>query len=224
MVKDMLDKVHKLSQCNWWLTGTTLFCMFSRLGLAITTVVEMWVLESFKLYGQRYAPVLSTALSFSVATDLIITCGLCYYLRALNPEMYRTKRMLSTIVSFTDSNGALTCIVALSTIISWTAMPTTLVYLGLHFTIGKCYSNSLLATLNMRNYVKRAAADVIGTMRSTSKPQQLERSSYPMTGRPLAPPRWSELDLSDENDLRVRSTDGTTHLAVKIDRMVQQYD
>jgi len=61
-------------------------------------------------------------------------------------------------------------------------------------------------------------------MNPTSKPQQLERSSYPMMGRPLAPPQWSELDLSDENDLRARSTDGTTRLAVKIDRIVQYDD
>ena len=39
---------------------------------------------------------------------MIITAGLCYYLRALNPDLYRTKKMLSTIVSFADNNGALT--------------------------------------------------------------------------------------------------------------------
>ena len=44
----------------------------------------------------------------SALTDLIITGGLCYYLRALNPDLYRTRKMLSTIVSFADNNGALT--------------------------------------------------------------------------------------------------------------------
>ncbi len=44
----------------------------------------------------------------SALTDLIITGGLCYYLRALNPDLYRTRRMLSTIVSFADNNGVLT--------------------------------------------------------------------------------------------------------------------
>lgn len=39
---------------------------------------------------------------------MIITAGLCYYLRALNPDLYRTRKMLSTIVSFADNNGALT--------------------------------------------------------------------------------------------------------------------
>jgi hypothetical protein len=44
----------------------------------------------------------------SALTDMIITAGLCYYLRALNPDLYRTRKMLSTIVSFADNNGALT--------------------------------------------------------------------------------------------------------------------
>lgn len=39
---------------------------------------------------------------------MIITGGLCYYLRALNPDLYRTRKMLSTIVSFADNNGILT--------------------------------------------------------------------------------------------------------------------
>jgi len=39
---------------------------------------------------------------------MIITGELCYYLRTLNPDLYRTKKMLSTIVNFADNNGALT--------------------------------------------------------------------------------------------------------------------
>ncbi|KAH8987369.1 hypothetical protein EDB86DRAFT_2950962 [Lactarius hatsudake] len=72
--------------------------------------------------------------------------------------------MLSTVVSFADNNGVLTwfldislprrslltrivnSLVALATLICWIVMPSNLIYLGLHFTIGKCYSNSLLAT------------------------------------------------------------------------------
>lgn len=47
----------------------------------------------------------------SALTDVIITGGLCYYLRALNPDLYRTRKMLSTIVSFADNNGVLTLFV-----------------------------------------------------------------------------------------------------------------
>jgi len=110
-------KVHKLSKGNMWLTVPTAICMVLRLGLALITVVKLAELKSFRLYGLSYSPLLTASLSLSALTDLIITGGLCYYLRALNPDLYRTRKMLSTIVSFADNNGALTCVVALSSLI-----------------------------------------------------------------------------------------------------------
>jgi len=218
-----LQKVHRLSEGNWWFTGPTLLCMVSRLGLAFVTMVKLLVLRSYALYSRSFAPILTTALALSAFTDLVVTGGLCYYLRTLNPEMYRTKKMLSTIVNFADNNGALTCIVALSTLICWIAMPTNLIYLGIHFSIGKCYSNSLLASLNMRNYVKRTAtkaADTINIM--NPKPVQRRLAS---TTPVREAAHWPGLDLYDEE--RRKLEDGPVEVAmpmeIKVDRVVH-YD
>jgi len=43
-----------------------------------------------------------------------------------------------------------TCIMTILTLVFWIIMTKNLVFLGLHFTIAKLYSNSLLATLNSR--------------------------------------------------------------------------
>ncbi|KAI0048314.1 S-adenosylmethionine decarboxylase [Auriscalpium vulgare] len=137
-------------------------------------------------------------------TDIIITAGLCYYLRSMSRGMYNTKKMLGTLVSFADNNGALTCasarsIVALASLICWLTMPYNLVYLGFHFTIGKFYSNSLLATLNMRDHVKRTGAAPSGLMDITT-PQLHDISMTSHRGRS----RWGEtgFDTSpyDEED------------------------
>ncbi|KAI0003864.1 hypothetical protein BJV74DRAFT_985582 [Russula compacta] len=209
-------KVHKLSRGNWWLTGPTVFCMISRLGLGAVTVIEMLLLRSYRLYFLRFAPVLTTALALSAITDLIITGGLCYYLRALNPELYQSKRMLSTIVSFADNNGALTCVVAISSLICWVVVPKDLIYLGLHFTIGKCYSNSLLAALNMRDYVKRTAETAVDVPK---RPKGLSQSaSYPMTRR--AGDSWPELDCYDEERTNDERMEGGLALKVRVDKMV----
>jgi len=213
-------KIHKLSKGNWWLTGPTLLCMFSRLGLAFVTVSEMSVLKSYALYGKSFSPILTTALALSALTDLIITGGLCYYLRTLNPEMYRTKKMLTTIVNFADNNGALTCIVALSTLVCWLVMPTNLIYLGIHFSIGKCYSNALLASLNMRNYVKRTATTAADTINIMNPMPLRKRSSSTMAGR--EPAHWPRVDLYDEEQPKL--DDGSVEMVVpveiKVDRIV----
>jgi len=175
----------------------------------------MSILKSFSLYGRSFAPLLTTALGLSALTDMIITGGLCYYLRTLNPELYRSKKMLSTIVSFADNNGALTCIVALSTLTCWVIMPRNLVYLGIHFMIGKCYSNSLLGTLNMRNYIKRnatSAGDTINIM----NPGPLRSTSGRIPG-----PWRGGVDFSDEEQPTDGSVEGVMPLEIKIDRIVQ---
>ncbi|KAI0273982.1 hypothetical protein BGY98DRAFT_104196 [Russula aff. rugulosa BPL654] len=219
-------KVHKLSEGNMWLTVPTVTCMVLRLGLASITIVKLAELQSYSLYGLSYSPLLTASLSLSALTDMIITAGLCYYLRALNPDLYRTRKMLSTIVSFADNNGALTCLVALSTLICWIIIPHKLVYLALHFTIGKCYSNSLLATLNMRNYVKRTAAtpvDVINIMNPIGSPSS-QRGSYPMPMRARA----ARIEYDVYHDEEKGETSGSTEramgaLEIKVDRIVQ-YD
>ena len=144
-------------------------------------------------------PLLTTGLALSAFTDIVITAGLCYYLRTLNRGPPQSKKMMSIIVSFAENNGVLTwslglflhkeslltriviSIVAIASLVcvrmsfvslhhfcssvrrQWLVMPANLVYLGLHFLIGKCecrvprvgialsrtligYSNSLLAT------------------------------------------------------------------------------
>jgi hypothetical protein len=56
-------------------------------------------------FGQ---PLLTTGLALSAFTDIVITAGICHYLRTLNRGLEQTKKMLSTIVSFAENNGALT--------------------------------------------------------------------------------------------------------------------
>ncbi|KAH9964112.1 hypothetical protein BC827DRAFT_50203 [Russula dissimulans] len=217
-------KVHKLSQGNWWLSSLTILVMVSRLGVNIASVAVMSCLSSLYLFGLRYGALLTTGLSLSVLTDLIVTGGLCYYLRTLNPnpERYGTRKMLSTVVRFASHTGALTCIVALSTLVCWILMPSKPFYLALHFTIGKCYSNCFLATLNMRNYVKRTAVSTRDIINVVNPAAMRRRPPYYMRSREQSPSGQPEPDLYDE---RVMSSGAVpvSPLEIKVDEIVQ-YD
>lgn len=211
-----VHRVHMLSQRNWWLTAPTALCLVNRLVLALISGIEMLRLRSFDLYRDRFGSLLTAGLSLSAFTDVVITGGLCYYLRTLNRGVWlcQTKKTLSRIVSFADNNGAVTCVVALACLICWVVMPDNLVYLGLHFTIGKCYSNSLLATLNMRDYVKRTANTVLQVSNMIG-PLPLDASaSFPMMGRTRM--QWSDLETCDEGQSR---TGAAGQLEIKIDSM-----
>ncbi|KAI0275242.1 hypothetical protein BC834DRAFT_965655 [Gloeopeniophorella convolvens] len=182
-----------------------------RVATAFVTVAELSMLQSFSEYGARFRPLLTTGLALSAFIDILLTLGLCYYLRSLRRGLGSTIRMMSTIVNFSDNNGLLTCVIALAALACWVIMPTNLIYLGLHFTIGKFYSNSLLTTLNMRDYVKRA---------------------YPMRSETHTPwPGFSASGASsepmyDEDQTKYNgapAVDPTLPLEIKVDTMVH-YD
>jgi len=217
----LVHKIHRLSQGNWWISSLTVFSMVSRLGVATVTVIELLRLQSFHLYGHRYGALLTTGLSLSVLTDLLVTGGLCYYLRTLNPELYGTRKMLSIVVKFADHTGALTCIVALSSLVCWIVIPSKLFYLAFHFLIGKCYSNCLLATLNMRNYVNRTATtqhniiDVVNPSSMRRRPSYFLRTQVSQIP---SQPSQPEFDLYNE---RVESPVTVPPLEIKVNRIVQ---
>ncbi|KAI0253191.1 hypothetical protein BJV78DRAFT_1194783 [Lactifluus subvellereus] len=154
------------------------------------------------------------ALGLSILTDLIITASLRYYLRTLHPGLYRTKKMLSTIVSFADNNGALTCIVTLACLTCWIVMPTNQIYLCFHFIIGKCYSNSFLATLNMRGYLKRTAAN----RADIRSPGPLSPPLSPVTAQ--VPPYWLETDRRGDTPPIIGGTEGAGPLKISIETTV----
>ncbi|KAN0134396.1 hypothetical protein V8E53_007894 [Lactarius tabidus] len=208
-------RIHRLSEGNWRLTAPIVGCLVIRLGLAIITGVEMLRLRSYKAYREQYGPLLTTGLSLSAFTDVVITAGLCHYLRTLNRGLDQTKKMMSTIVNFAENNGALTCVVALASLICWLVMPANLVYLGLHFAIGKCYSNSLLATLNMRDYVWRTAGpppEVINITASVYSSASLQERAR----RTLS----SNLEMYGDEQLGVGATGP---LEIKVDRTVHYH-
>jgi len=212
-------RVHRLSEGNWWITAPTAICLVIRLALAIITGVEMLRLQSFRAYREHYGPLLTTGLALSAFTDIVITSGLCYYLRTLNRGLHQSKKMLSTIVNFAENNGILTCIVALASLVCWLVMPANLVYLGLHFLIGKCYSNSLLATLNMRDYVWRTAGPPLEVINLTHPPSLDSTASFPMAERMRA---LSSGDLEIYDDVRPR-VGATGQLEIKVDRTIQYH-
>ncbi|KAH9996084.1 hypothetical protein BJV77DRAFT_989463 [Russula vinacea] len=128
--------------------------------------------------------------------------------------------MMATLVSFADNNGALTCVIALASLACWVTIPRRLVYLAFHFAIGKCYSNSLLATLNMRSYVTRTAAtpaEVINIMSPVSLHPN-HRESYPVAMRS----RTSRigLDFYDRDQMGEPAEGTMAALEIKVDRIV----
>ncbi|KAF8914594.1 hypothetical protein CPB85DRAFT_520037 [Mucidula mucida] len=159
-----VQRIHNFSAKNWLLTIPVLVLVFLRLLAASVSTVEMIRLHRFSAFVRHYPGwVFTTGLSLSSASDIIITTLLCYFMRQLRRQIEVPSRMVHVIDSLTIwtlENGLLTCLTTAASLICWLTMRTNLVFLGLHFVIGKLYANSLVASLNTRKELRQLRAKI----------------------------------------------------------------
>ncbi|KAJ7118750.1 hypothetical protein C8R44DRAFT_789162 [Mycena epipterygia] len=151
-------RIHKMSDQNWWLTGPIILLCIARVGLAFTTTAEMIITKTFPHFAARFKILFTSGLAVSAVTDVVVSAARYYYLRNLKQGYTMTQEVVDAVVVFTINDGCLTCAVVIASIACWLRMPSNFVYLGIYFTIAKFYSNSVLATLNLRNWYRHRYA------------------------------------------------------------------
>ncbi|KAF5377119.1 hypothetical protein D9757_008803 [Collybiopsis confluens] len=144
-------RIFKLSKHNWWLTGSIAFLSLARVALALASASEMFKLKTFLGFLQNKI-LFTSGLSVSVLTDIVISAARYHYLKALKQGYSQTQELVDRVVIFTVNDGVLTCAVVIVCIAFWLGMPYNFVYMAIYFTVSKFYSNSVLATLNLRNW------------------------------------------------------------------------
>ncbi|KAJ7132068.1 hypothetical protein C8R44DRAFT_772945 [Mycena epipterygia] len=147
-------RIHKLSKHNWWLSGPIAFLSIVRVGLAFTTTTEMLLSRTFPAFAGRFKILFTSGLAISAVTDIIVSGARYYYIRTIRQGYTMSHEAVDAVVVFTINDGCLTCAVVIISIACWLSMPHNFVYLGIYFTIAKFYSNSVLATLNLRNWYR----------------------------------------------------------------------
>ncbi|KAJ3794234.1 hypothetical protein GGU11DRAFT_759321 [Lentinula aff. detonsa] len=163
-------RIHKstMSKHNWWLTGPIYrkipahghvsgFFVCCSGGACIQMITKTFPDFSAKFKGMFELSnqiLFTSGLFVSAVTDIIISVARYYYLRNLKQGYLPTQEVVDAVVVFTINDGFLTCAVVIASIGCWLGMPHNFVYLGIYFTISKFYSNSVLATLNLRNWYR----------------------------------------------------------------------
>jgi len=152
------QKILRSSNNNWYITGPILVLAMLRLLAASVSTVEMVRLQKYSAFTLKYPGwIFTSGLSLSAGTDVIITGWLYYFLREMRGRMGSTImiKLIDTLTLYTLETGALTSLATIASLVCWLTMPRNLVFLGLHFVIGKLYANSLLASLNTRKELRR---------------------------------------------------------------------
>lgn len=149
-------RILMLSKRNWFLTVPILFLALFRLACATVTTAKMIALGSFTAFKAEVEWIFTLGLALSSVIDIIITASLFLLLRT-NKSHNGTESLnaiINALILYAFETGSLTCAGTVASMICWLAMPSNLIFMGLHFVIGKLYANSLFVTLNTRKNIR----------------------------------------------------------------------
>ncbi|VDC03992.1 unnamed protein product [Peniophora sp. CBMAI 1063] len=178
----------KLSNGNWFLSAP-----IAAMSLAEFGVITAYVIKAapFTNYAQAASlkSISLTVNALTAITDVAIALVLCYLLQQSRTGFKRSDTLITKLIIFTVNTGLLTSLDAIASLVSYAASPNTFLYICFFFALGRLYSNSLLATLNVRRSlsggssagvestsislqgVRPSATQTANMMTSMSKPQ-----------------------------------------------------
>jgi hypothetical protein len=146
-------RIHKLSKRNWWLSGPIWMLFVTRTALGLYLAVKLTILKTWVATSPLKGTIVSS-MAVSGATDIVISAARYYYLRDIKQGYMANQEMVDAVVIFTINDGVFTCAMLAATIACFLGMPNNFVWIALYGTVGKLYSNSVLATLNLRNWYR----------------------------------------------------------------------
>ncbi|KAG8216205.1 hypothetical protein J3R82DRAFT_8231 [Butyriboletus roseoflavus] len=106
-----------------------------------------------------YAGVISTS-----TIDLTIAAAISYLLHRNRGGFAQTDRMINKITLYVISTGMITSTITVSGMIAYLLAPTEFYFLMIDFSSSKAYTNTLLATLNSRQYISASTPTTVGTI------------------------------------------------------------
>ncbi|KAI6112256.1 hypothetical protein EDD16DRAFT_1173864 [Pisolithus croceorrhizus] len=150
-------KIHYLYRrsVRWYVTVPIIVLVIAHLGFGLTVVVVTAIHDKTSMLTQTWYYGVTPSVGTVVLAEILITVSLCVLLydNGLRSAVPRTKRILNTLIIYAANRCLLTLIVAVAELsvnadqqAAWT--------MGLNFIIGKLYANSLLASLNTRQYLR----------------------------------------------------------------------
>ncbi|KAK7012210.1 hypothetical protein R3P38DRAFT_3402653 [Favolaschia claudopus] len=95
--------------------------------------------------------------TLSAVTDVTISVVLVIILHAAKTGFKRTTDLVNRLMIFTFNTGLPTSVCALVATICVAAFPNTFLYIFFFLLLGRFYTNSILVTLNSREYIRHAS-------------------------------------------------------------------
>ncbi|KAF8801141.1 hypothetical protein BYT27DRAFT_7198636 [Phlegmacium glaucopus] len=142
---------------------------------------------------------------------VLIAGSLCVLLHGSRTDYKKTNAIINSLIVYAINRCLLTLVVGIVETIMFSIMPKSLWYLAIDFVYGKLYANSLLATLNSRQFFRATNASVINSTHLTDIAFAESTESTASTSQPVQ--RAIVIDVHVESTQR--SNDSHSHLSTR---------
>ncbi|KAJ7439961.1 hypothetical protein FB451DRAFT_142871 [Mycena latifolia] len=210
-------RIFLLSKGKWMMASPVVILALIRLGSASVSTWEMFHYHSYELFKVHAYWIFTLGLSVSSAVDILITALLCFLFQSSRPDSGTINYVIDKLILYAFETGSLTCIGTIVSMICWVTMSYNLIFLGLHFVIGKLYANSLLVTLNTRQNIRNTRSTSSGergpVLFLETRPQKATSSSRYFAGPSTKGPTELQINVetSIQYDIDQKQVEGSIH-------------
>ncbi|RPD52980.1 hypothetical protein L226DRAFT_614432 [Lentinus tigrinus ALCF2SS1-7] len=155
-------RVWAVSGRTYIMPGIIFFLALASFGLDWAVFVLSVREKTFSGFGHAIQVTSSAGLAFKVATDTTIAGSLGFFLHRSKSGIQSTDHLVNKLTFYAINIGCLTSIIDIL-VLAWSEATSNLIFLALYTVVGNLYSNSLLATLNIRQYARSQVLAEDGT-------------------------------------------------------------
>ncbi|KAJ7152092.1 hypothetical protein C8R46DRAFT_1121964 [Mycena filopes] len=174
----------------WWLSSNAILTVV--LGAACLATFALEVVISAQIiqvpsvaYFDHHSGEVIAVFAMGGIVDFAITFVLVFYLQQGKTQFDPTNFVLARVIHYTVATGLATSILAVACLITYLALPHSFIFIAMHFSLGRLYTNALLATLNSRRSLRRVAQQIqpsftVMTTRAITSTNDDDDREYPM--------------------------------------------
>ncbi|KAJ7277788.1 hypothetical protein C8J57DRAFT_1503625 [Mycena rebaudengoi] len=148
-----LHRIWVFSKRNWILTGVLTATCVAAFAVEVLLSAQIYQVPSVAYFSAHTGEVMAL-FSLGGAVDVAIALVLVFYLQQGRTHFDRTNFVVAQVIHYTVATGLATSVLAVACLAAYLAAPHTFIFIAMHFSLGRLYTNALLATLNSRRNLR----------------------------------------------------------------------
>ncbi|KAJ6533316.1 hypothetical protein DFH09DRAFT_1181595 [Mycena vulgaris] len=149
-----LYRIWSFSNKNWILTGILASACLTTFGLGAFISVQLILAKSVAAFDS-FTAVVDANFIIGAVVDLTIALILVYNLREGRGNFEGTHLVISRIIQYAVATGLATSLLGVVIVIAYHLRPNSFIYIAIHYSLARMYTNALFASLNSRKEARR---------------------------------------------------------------------